>query len=73
MVAARSPFTPEHLLWLASTDLPRAAAEEVVQDIWLAVIEGIDRFEARSSLKIWLFSILMNRMRNLRPPRPSQR
>jgi RNA polymerase sigma-70 factor, ECF subfamily len=38
----------------------RAVAEEVVQDTWLAVIRGIDRFEGRSSLKTWLFRILMN-------------
>jgi RNA polymerase sigma-70 factor (ECF subfamily) len=38
----------------------RAVAEEVVQETWLAVIQGIDRFEGRSSVKTWLFSILVN-------------
>src|SRR4051812_1183750 len=38
----------------------RAVAEEVVQDTWLAVLRGIDRFEVRSSLKTWIFRILMN-------------
>src|SRR5690242_13586535 len=38
----------------------RAVADEVVQETWLAVIQGIDRFEGRSSVKTWLFSILLN-------------
>ncbi len=39
----------------------RAVAEEVVQETWLAVLQGIDRFEGRSSLKTWVFRILTNR------------
>src|SRR5690606_28960376 len=31
-----------------------------VQDVWLAVIDGIDRFEGRSSLKTWVYRILIN-------------
>jgi RNA polymerase sigma-70 factor (ECF subfamily) len=39
----------------------RAVAEEVVQEAWLGVLQGIDRFEGRSSLKTWVFRILVNR------------
>lgn len=38
-----------------------AIAEEVVQETWLAVIRGIWAFEGRSSLKTWIFRILVNR------------
>lgn len=38
----------------------RASAEEVVQETWLAAIEGIGRFEGRSTVKTWLFHILRN-------------
>jgi RNA polymerase sigma-70 factor, ECF subfamily len=49
------------LLRLAGNYVPsRAVAEEVVQETWLAVIQGIDRFEGRSSVKTWLFSVLVN-------------
>lgn len=38
----------------------QAVAEEVVQETWLGVLKGIDRFEGRSSLKTWIFRILTN-------------
>src|SRR5437899_7546 len=38
-----------------------AVAEEVAQETWVAVLEGIGRFEGRSSLKTWIFRILTNR------------
>ncbi len=49
------------LVRLARQYVPnRAVADEVVQETWLAVIEGIGRFEQRSSLKTWLYRILLN-------------
>lgn len=39
----------------------QSTAEEVVQDTWIGVLRGLSRFEGRSSLKTWIFSILMNR------------
>jgi RNA polymerase sigma-70 factor (ECF subfamily) len=41
----------------------RAVAEEVAQEAWLGVLQGLDRFEGRSSLKTWIFSILVKRAR----------
>jgi RNA polymerase sigma-70 factor (ECF subfamily) len=49
---------------LARSYVPsEAVAEEAVQDTWLGVLRGIDRFEGRSSFKTWLFRILVNRAR----------
>ena len=42
-----------------------AAAEDVVQDTWAVVLESIHRFEGRSALRSWIFSILANRARTL--------
>lgn len=52
------------LLRLAMTFVPsRAVAEEVVQETWLGVLDGLDAFEGRSTLKTWIFRILTNRAR----------
>ena len=53
------------LLRLAQTMVPtRAVAEEVVQDTWLGLVRGIKGFEGRSSLRTWLFHVLVNRARS---------
>ncbi len=52
------------LLRLAMFYVPsRAVAEDVVQETWLGVLQGLARFEGRSSLKTWIFRILTNRAR----------
>lgn len=59
-----SRFGPA-LLRLARTFVSSdALAQEVVQETWVAVLEGLGRFRGESSLKTWLFSILVNRARS---------
>jgi RNA polymerase sigma-70 factor, ECF subfamily len=49
MLAVARPYVKQH-----------AVAEEVVQETWLGVLNGLDRFEGRSTLKTWILRILVN-------------
>ena len=44
-----------------------AAADDVVQDAWVGVLRGLDRFEGRSSLKTWIFRIVVEHRRRRAP------
>jgi len=63
-VALVAMYQPRMLRLAEATVGSRAVAEEVTQDTWLAVLRGVERFEGRSSLKTWLFHILLNRARS---------
>jgi RNA polymerase sigma-70 factor, ECF subfamily len=53
------------MLRLARSYVPnRAVAEEAVQETWMGVVKGVERFEGRSTFKTWLFRILVNRARS---------
>lgn len=57
IVDAWSPMLLRVARTFVSTD---ASAQEIVQEAWLAVVKGVDRFEGRSSLRTWVFRILTN-------------
>jgi len=57
IVRAWSPMMLHVARMYVSTD---ASAQEVVQEAWLAMIQGLDKFEGRSSLRTWMLAILGN-------------
>jgi RNA polymerase sigma-70 factor, ECF subfamily len=48
------------MIRLARAYVPQGAAEEVAQEAWIGVLKGLHKFEGRSSLKAWIFRILIN-------------
>ena len=56
MVRIARPYVPSE-----------SVAEEVVQETWLAALRGLPSFEGRSSVKTWLYAILLNRARTTGP------
>lgn len=68
IVRAWSPMMLRVARSYVSTD---ASAQEVVQDAWMALVRGLDRFEGRSSLRTWMLAILANlgRSRGVREAR----
>lgn len=56
-----SGYTPGMLRVARTFVATQAVAEEVVQETWVGVLRGLDRFEGRSSLRTWIYRILTNR------------
>ncbi len=50
---------------LARSYVPEALADEIVQETWMAVIKSIETFQGRSSLKSWIYRIMLNKVRTL--------
>lgn len=48
----------------ARTMAPAPVAEDVVQETWIAVLQGIERFEGRSSFRTWVIAVLHNKLRH---------
>jgi RNA polymerase sigma-70 factor (ECF subfamily) len=65
--SAFTSLVDAHSSWMLRTARAfvgsRAVAEEVVQETWLAALRSLDRFEGRSSLRTWLFTIVVNAAR----------
>ncbi len=57
-------YQPQLIRLARSFVTRRETAEDVVQETWLALLTGLDRFEGRSSLRTWLMQICVNRARS---------
>jgi RNA polymerase sigma-70 factor (ECF subfamily) len=49
------------MLRFASTLCSAQAAEDIVQETWIAVLHGIEKFEGRASLRTWIYAVLRNK------------
>lgn len=57
------PHTPSMLRLATRYVRSRSVAEDVVQETWVALLEGLNRFEERATVKTWLFRVLLNNAR----------